>query len=56
MERGTAVYIKTTLNARKFNKFTGVNFSESIKWVTFKTKNNEKVRIGCVYRRGKSTK
>ena len=54
MERGTIIYVKSTLNARKYNKFNYLNFSEST-WVTFKSINNEKVLIGCVYRRGKST-
>ena len=53
-ERGTILYVKTTLNGRKFNEFKDIGFKESI-WATFNTKNNENILVGCIYRRGKST-
>ena len=53
-ERGTVLYVKKSLNGCKFNEFDDIGFKEST-WASFRTVNDEKILVGCIYRRGKST-
>ena len=54
MRRGTVLYFKKSMNARKYNELDSFNFVESV-WATFNSHNKERVLIGCMYRSGSSS-
>ena len=51
--RGVIIYTKKALNAKGFEGFDNYNFKEHM-WCTYKTKNNENIIIGGIYRSGSS--